>query len=534
MDEQDTLSRKDFLRMGGLAAAMAAMTACKVFEPGGTLPPQAVVPSPAEPAVSVAPTASSLPPLTPMTPTPAPAKILTPTVAAPQTATVGPGIHLALRRITFGPRAVDVAYATKIGLDNFIDEQLAPASIQDEDLDRRLTGLTTLNMEAADLARLDERRQPGLELSQAAILRAVYSKRQLYELMVDFWTNHFSIYIGKGVDRYLKTIDDREVVRPNALGKFPDLLSASAHSPAMLFYLDNYLSNGRQPNENYARELMELHTLGVDGGYIQQDVKEAARALTGWSIAGEKDPVPGIFKYRPILHDDGEKTILGQRFAPGQGVKDGEQLLELLANHPSTAMFVSTKLVRRFVADQPPAALVEKAAQTFRSTNGDLAKVLGVILHSDEFKASLGTKFKRPFEFVVSALRISEADVSADKPIIGALSAMGQPLFRWEPPNGFPDALGAWLTTNGLLGRWNFALALFANRLKDARVDVAALAGNGSPQMVVDRLSERFLGGPLPAEGQAALKDMLASKDVSKFNPALAALIVGSAYFQYR
>jgi uncharacterized protein (DUF1800 family) len=353
--------------------------------------------------------------------------------------------------------------------------------------------------------------------------------------MVNFWSDHFNIYINKTLDRYLKTVDDRAVIRTHALGKFGDLLLASAQSPAMLIYLDNATSTKDGPNENYARELMELHTLSAAGGFTQQDVQEVARALTGWTITGQNSPNPGEFNFRSEIHDDMEKMILGITFPAGQGEKDGEQLLAMFAQHPSTAHFISTKLARRFVADQPPDSLVTRTADVFQHSGGDLVQVLRTILTSDEFSASLGQKPKRPLEFVVSALRQTGADAVIDLPLINFLTVMGQQPFGWLFPNGYPDIGSAWLTTNDLLARWNFALGLAVGSIPGIQVDWPALAvGASTLDEAIQTMSTALLGGSLPDPVQQFLHQQLGTLDVPAAAAPLGALLLASPYFQYR
>ena len=498
-----TITRRDFLKITGMAATLAALAACRpVQQPLLGLGINSQAPQ-AAPQASAA-SSSSL-------------------------------ISSALRRILFAPTPDDLTRAAAIGLDAFIEEQLAPTTIPDPDIDTLLKGYDTLAMGPVELNQVLPRQEPALQLIETTLLRAVYSHRQLNELMVDFWSNHFNIFLGKTTDRFLKTIDDREVIRPNALGKFADLLSASAHSPAMLIYLDNALSNKVNPNENYARELLELHTLSVNGGYTQIDVHDTARALTGWTVYGPLGLQPGTFFFNPKIHDDGQKTILGQNFPAGQGIKDGEQLLAILAAHPSTAGFIVTKLARRFVSDNPPASLIAKATTTFTNTGGDIAKVMSTILHSDEFKASLGQKIKRPFEYVASVLRVTGANIQAGPPTVYVLQQLGQAPFNWESPNGFPDAAGAWVSTSGVLGRWNYALALCFNALKDTSVDLSKLASNPTSQAAgVDALSLRLLGEALPANERQIILDFARNGNFDLLRPALVALILCTVSFQYR
>jgi hypothetical protein len=497
-DMETNLSRRDFLKIGGFTALATALWGCSGYLPGKNL------------STATPPSQTNL-------------------------LINDGGAALTLRRITYGPTAQDVARLHTLGLEAFIQEQLHPDSIQDPGVDALLAGLTTLTMNPADLAAVSPRNLPGQELMSATLVRAVYSNRQLYELMVGFWSDHFNIYLGKNLDRYLKTVDDRQVVRSHALGRFADLLLASAQSPAMLFYLDNATSTKAGPNENYARELMELHTLSLAAGYSQTDVEQVARALTGWSISGPNSANPGEFLYRPAIHDDGEKTILGTNFPAGQGEKDGEQLLALLAGHPSTANFISTKLARRFVADLPPASLVSRAAATFQATGGDLLQVVSSILNSDEFRASLGQKLKRPLEFIASALRQTGAQAAIGRPVLNFLGLMGQLPFEWESPNGYPDIGSAWLSTNDLMARWNFALALAAGSIPDVKVDWQSLAGSAATfDDALQNMSLALLGGLLPDQARIFLGSQLQPLPISESLPLLGALLLASPYFQYR
>ena len=348
---------------------------------------------------------------------------------------IGPGSPTltALNRIAFGPRPGDFERVQAMGIDAYIEEQLHPEAIGDGALEQRLASqYPTLSKSIGELIqeyphrkkvvvpktkadRLDQlldglglqyTEGPGdivNELQEATLLRAIIGKRQLQETLVDFWSTHFSIFINKGQVRWMKNVDDREVIRKNAFGKFGDLLLASASSPAMLEYLDNRLNVKGVPNENYAREIMELHTLGADGGYTQKDVEELARAFTGWTIRGNQRAgqfggmdysQAGTFVFDPRRHDDGPKRVLGVNLPAGGGINDAKKIIDVLAHHPSTARYISKKLVTRYVADTPPDALVQRAAQTFTQTGGDIRAVLSTILHSDEFKNSLSQSDK--------------------------------------------------------------------------------------------------------------------------------------------
>jgi len=329
------------------------------------------------------------------------------------------------------------------------------------------------------------------DLTESKLLRAIYSNRQLEEVLTDFWYNHFNIFLDKGADRYLVTSYERDVIRPHVLAKFKDLLLATAQSPAMLFYLDNVQSVGpnapqiparRNPqaqaaprglNENYARELMELHTLGVDGGYTQRDVTEVARCFTGWSI---RPPREGSgFEFRERLHDNGPKTVLGHRIPAGGGITDGLKILDMLAHHRSTARFISKKLAMRFVADNPPPSLIEKMSQTFLRKDGDLRAVMETMFNAPEFwsEGAYRAKLKSPLEMVASAVRALGADVDFSFALSQQLAQLGQPLYRKQEPTGYTNAGTEWVNSAGLLARMNFAVALAANRIPGVKVDAA-------------------------------------------------------------
>ena len=447
-------------------------------------------------------------------------------------------IHF-LNRTSFGPTQEEVGRVKRMGIHAYLDEQLRPQSIEDDRLEERLAGLKTMRLTSRELIELypppqiarQQGNQPAmmarqdmqgprviiLELQQARLLRAIYSRRQLYEVMVDFWTNHFNVFSAKGADRWLTTSYDRDTLRPHAFGKFKDLLLATAQSPAMLYYLDNWMSaspdspgarrggpNNRRRglNENYARELMELHTLGINGGYTQRDIVEVARCFTGWTI--RQPQRQGEFIFEPRLHDNREKQVLGTLIPAGGGVEDGVKVIELLARHPATARFISSKLTRRFVADEPPAALVERAADTFRRSDGDIPRVLRTIVESAEFSApeNYRAKVKKPLEFVASALRAVGAETQITHQLLRYLGRMGEPLFLAQPPTGYPDMAGSWISPDMLLTRMNFAADLVANRLPGSRV---------APEALADK--ELFLHLVAPDSVSPATRDALAESE---------------------
>ncbi len=418
------------------------------------------------------------------------------------------------------------------------------------------------------MARMEDRPAAiAIELSQAKVLRAIYSERQLQEVMADFWYNHFNVFAPKGADRWLVTSYDRDVIRPYALGRFRDLLGATAKHPAMLFYLDNWMSSkpgspdgllGRPAaqanrgrfaglNENYARELMELHTLGVDGGYTQKDVTEVAHCFTGWSI--ERPEQGGGYVFRARMHDTGEKVVLGVRIPAGGGIEDGERVLDLLARHPSTARFIGTKLVRRFVADTPPPALVERVARAFLQSDGDIRTVVRTIVTSPEFFSDQAyrAKVKKPLELVVSAVRALGADAEAYSVLPMAVGRIGEPLFQSQPPTGYPDTAEAWVNTGALLNRMNFGLSLASGRIPGTRVDLDRVVGPLDPQrpeQAMDRLVASLLHDDASEATKRTLMAQLAAPENTRSVlgdgekntrvAALAGLILGSPEFQRR
>jgi len=332
------------------------------------------------------------------------------------------------------------------------------------------------------------------DLMEGKLLRAVYSDRQLEEVLTDFWFNHFNVFLDKGADRYLVTEYEREAIRPQVLGKFKDLLTATAKSPAMLFYLDNWQSvgpnapQGRGPgggarglNENYGRELLELHTLGVDGGYTQKDVTEAARCFTGWTIFQPQRV--GTFVFNARAHDRGEKTVLGVTIPAGGGMEDGEKVLDIVAHHPATAHFISRKLAMRFVADDPPEALVGRMAATFTKTDGDLRAVMKTMLESKEFfsQAAYQSKMKSPLEVVASAARAVNAEIDFAFPLANQVAQLGEPLYRKQEPTGYSNNSQEWLNSAGLMARMNFALQLADNKVPGVKVDASKFARPDDP-----------------------------------------------------
>jgi len=469
-----------------------------------------------------------------------------------------------LNRLSYGPRPGDVECVREMGPEALIDEQLAPQLIDEAPaLESRLARLETLNLDpetarereldwalgnpvylaAQKLLQLpgspvpDEPAATATELQQACLLRAVYSRRQLNEIMVQFWSDHFNVYPRKGDCLWLKTIDDRQL-RQHAMGKFRDLLRASATSPAMLLYLDNSENVRRMgdagPNENYARELLELHTLGVSAGYTLKDVQEVARALTGWSLQSATELHPGEFVFRSDRHDDGQKVVLGRILPAGQGQADGEQILDLLSKHPSTAEFISRKLCRRFVADTPPERLVARVAQAFRESDGDMRAVLSTMFHSREFLHGENQKFKRPLEFLVSSLRILDAETTGSG-LLPYLESMGHRPFNYPGPDGVPDRAESWLHT--LKPRWSFAADLLDSRVPETTVPHAALLDSPegqSPAEICRQLSRLVLGRALPDEQLRTLAQLSTPSAPLDAAPEWLALCIAGPQFQWQ
>ncbi|MEP7361835.1 MAG: DUF1800 domain-containing protein [Acidobacteriota bacterium] len=452
-------------------------------------------------------------------------------------------IEHALNRLAFGPKPGDAERVKKLGLEKWIAQQLEVSKsvepVEPPELVARLEPLDSTRMPMGEMtakypprqlmralakamgknpdepiapqrnmrdlralrnatpeARREEmaKRAPQLvvtsDLIENKIYRAVYSERQLEEVLVDFWFNHFNVYLNKGPVRHLVTSYERDAIRPYVLGKFGDMLRATAEHPAMLVYLDNWQSVDpqavarmrRQPkrlrglNENYGRELLELHTLGADGGYTQKDVVEVARCFTGWTVGGVLQDPKFLFAER--LHDKGEKTVLGQKIAAGGGKEDALKVIDILAAHPSTAKFISRKLAQRFVADEPPQQLVDRMAATFTKTGGDLREVMKTMIQSREFfsEGAYRAKMKSPFEMVVSAVRAVNADVRSAMTLSRSIDELGQPLYRKEEPTGYGNTSEDWVSTAGLLARMNFSQSLTQNKLRGVTVAEESLA----------------------------------------------------------
>ena len=479
-----------------------------------------------------------------------------------------------LSRLTFGARPGDAEQVTAMGVSKWIDRQLHPWTINDNALEEVLASLPAWNQPTARLGNVDfspriaatplptlmkdtaaraKIAQITIKVLQATsvndnfyagrVARAQLSDRQLLEVVSDFWENHFSVYSGKMPSPTALVELDRDALRPNALGKFRDLLGAVAHSPAMLFYLDNHLSTRRGLNENYARELMELHTLGVDGGYTQKDVQEVARALTGWTFDRARQPF--TFVFRREQHDTNEKVVLGHVLPAGRGIEDGEEVLDILAHHPSTAKYIAFKLARRLVSDDPPPALVSRAAETFARTDGDIGEVVRTIVTSREFfsRAAFRAKVKTPYELVISARRALNAPADTTPQTARLIARLGQASFGWQTPDGWPEKGIAWMTPGTMYSRIKFGNDIAEGRVPtiapkqwrdwptltsaslNAQVDGVV---NGVLGHVADSVTRATMIGIRPAGGAAA------GADGEKRLRELLAIALASPEFQHR
>ena len=515
----------------------------------------------------------------------------------------------ALNRLGYGPRPGDLQRVKEMGLENWIERQLHPEKIPERLLQARLSRLPAANLNSQAL--LAEYPQPDMaakrlgitvdeyrkqmdaeahppqgvrpkpsklpqealsQLQQAKALRAIYGERQLQEQLTDFWFNHFNVFANKDLDLWLLASYESDVIRPRVFGRFRDLLEATAKSPAMLFYLDNYLSADSQAakrlrghpdklrgkqysslppvgnrglNENYGRELMELHTLGVDGGYSQQDVIEVARCFTGWTIRNARTKPEFAFDDR--VHDPQPKTVLGKRIHSG-GIRDGEQVLDLLTRDPHTAYHIALELAQHFVSDNPPGALVDRMAVAFRKSGGDLRQVITAMVYSPEFwsRSAYRAKIKTPFELVVSATRALGTDVDTALPLVNWITRIGEPLYQCLPPTGYSDKASAWVNAGALLNRLNFALALAGNRVAGSQVQVAPLLGTEAetdPYQALERAVNLFLAGQISAATRSTLERQSADPQIVQIKSGattqvnlatITGLVLGAPEFQQR
>ena len=508
-----------------------------------------------------------------------------------------------LNRLAYGPRPGEIERVARAGVLRWIDAQLTPDKIDDNDLARREREFAVLEYDRGDLATLyaevqrarQERKRMGdtpadkpddspvavkgrrfaAQVQQLAVVRAALSTRQLYEVMVDFWANHFNVYFAKGADRFLTPDYIEHTIRPHAMGRFEDLLIATAQSPAMLFYLDNWESVapgatppramrlqarplfGRRPalfppprdrvpmdslrprapkgiNENYARELLELHTLGVDGGYDQHDVIEVARIFTGWSI--RRPQQGGDFEFHDWAHDIGDKQVLGLEFERGQGMDEGIRLLKLLANHPATMHHVSRQLCQRFVNDDPPDGCVDDAVAAWQRTHGDIREVLRAIFHGPDFwaAANVRAKVKTPLEFVVSAARAVAADPDTTPRLAQVVARLGEPLYLHVAPDGYPEREDAWVNSGSLLDRMNAAVALAAGRLPGAAVALDSVAPDTvDVQHLIAAIDDGILGGTMSQNTKRVISEQLSDvKDPVQARALAIGLAIGGPEFQ--
>lgn len=420
-------------------------------------------------------------------------------------ADVDPGIVLSklVSRLTLGPTPAERTLASQLGYKGYLDYHLNYTAIDDTATNLKLALYTTLSMTPFQLytessaAIIDE-------LTYAKFIRSVHSTRQFFERAVDFWTDHFNIDASKGDCAFLKTVDDASVIRANALGKFPDLLDASAHSPAMLIYLDNYVSTKFKPNENYARELLELHTMGVDGGYTQADVENIARCFTGWGIhtRAATPALMGTFKFDASDHDTTQKTVLGNIIPAGGGVEDGLTVLRILSEHPSTAKFIAGKMVRWLLGDGAPARIVNDVASVYTSTGGDLKAMIRATLKPSYLYAA-PLRYKRPYHAYVSAVRALSETFDGPWTFKQWLTAAGHVPFRWVTPDGYPDTVDYW---GGLvLERWNFAASFGEGQISGLRWILDTVFPDRSPEGVTARLDELVFGGEMPVADRSAI-----------------------------
>ena len=484
-------TRRSFLRLGGLAALAAAATGCETLEQRFT---QVDLPDDA--------------------------------LATGTWKNASPAVRL-LQRAGYGPGPGDVAHVEKIGHAAYIEEQLAAETIKESRLlVLRLRSLVDiLDPDTGLLFDSDDNRLVTA-LRQSTVLRSVYSRKQLYERNVEFWSDHFNIYAFKGQGPQLKVVDDQVSIRSHAFGAFRDMLGSSARSAAMLGYLDNGVNRRGVPNENYARELMELHTLGVHGGYTQRDVREVARCLTGWTA--EKHWHRGRFLFDPDAHDDGPKVVLGHTIPAGGGIHDGEQVLDIVANHPATARHIATKMCA-FYLGHAPGNVVNDVAATYTRTAGSIRDMLRALL-TERNLAGAAPIFKRPYDYVVSAMRALDCDTDGGRGVQSHLESMGQLPFAWPMPNGYPLQERSWV--GGLVPRWNFALALLGDQIDNSRVDTEKLRGLAAAQNIA--ISDALLRLAFGSADDAAYAPLKRTLEARSDSREAAAVLLMSPHFQWR
>lgn len=464
-----------------------------------------------------------------------------------------------LKRTSFGVHRDELSTIGNMGIDAYLELQFDYTQINDGDLEATIQTLFPLSTQTP--AQLiagfpDNIGDAALQMTGAAQYRQIFSRRQLYEVMVEFWSDHFNIHLLNGLGPTLKPEDDRQVIRANALGNFGDLLRASAHSPSMLFYLDNFLNQASAPNENYARELMELHTLGVDGGYTETDVKEVARCFTGWSIRfpGDTSGPYGSFVYIPVIHDNNAKVVLQNTISAGGGQSDADQVLDILAVHPSTARFLATKLCRRFISDTPEQASIDAVAAAFTQSGGDIKATLRALFATTAFRSGADLKITRPVEYLSGLIRALAPDTpyptDNGQLFYFAQLILGQLPFNWPTPDGYPDEQSYWSSTGGLLNRWRLSFLSLANFIPSIdvfQIDYPNLL-NGANTLagIVDAMTDSVLMRPLSVEDRSYMLDWLVTEYsqaadealpagiAEQIAPLVAAVLVSSAYFQLR
>ncbi len=467
--------------------------------------------------------------------------------------------YTVLKRTSFGPHRDELASIQLLGIDSYLEEQLDHLSINDGSLETDLQALfPAVYQTPVELIGgfPDNIFSVATQMIAATQYRQMFSKRQLFEIMVEFWSDHFNIHLINGLGPTLKPADDQDVIRVHALGNFRDLLHASAKSPAMLFYLDNFFNQAVAPNENYARELMELHTLGVDGGYTENDVKEVARCFTGWTLRfpDDTDGDYGEFVFVPAIHDDLEKTVLGNPIAAGGGISDGEQVLDILAAHPSTAQYIAKKLCQRFISDNPPQAAIDAVAAAFTTSSGDIKTTLRAVFAQAAFADGFDQKITRPSEYLAALVR-SLAPDTAYPPDNGQLwfyaqNSLGQLPFYWPTPDGYPDNQDYWASTGGLLNRWRLSFLSFAGLIPGLNVITidytSMLAGADTLNDIVDTIVDAVLMRPLSEEHREVIINWLVEEIGSDADEVLptgapelaaaltAAVLVSSVYFHLR
>lgn len=401
-----------------------------------------------------------------------------------------------VRRVTMGLTTAELSLATQLGYEDYLEHHLDYTAIDDTATSNRLAPYTTLTMTPFDLYSESSAKIID-ELTYATFIRSVFSRRQLFQRMVEFWTDHFNIDATKGECAFLKTVDDSQVIRAHALWTFPQLLGTSARSPAMQIYLDNYVSTKYKPNENYARELLELHTLGVDGGYTQADVENVARCFTGWGIytRAAAPQLMGTFRFDASMHDTDEKTVLGHTIAAGGGMSDGLTVLQILTEHPSTASFIAGKLVRWLLGERAPGHIVRDVASTYTATGGDIRAMIRTTLKPRYLHAA-PPRYKRPYHAYVSAVRAMSRIFDGPWTFKQWLAAAGHVPFVWVTPDGYPDSIDYW---GGLiLERWNFASSFGEGQISGLQWILDEVFPDRSPEAVTAKLDLLLFGGEMP------------------------------------